>query len=111
MAGSSKCGRESTRPMKTRSPVLHNQIRGDCRLFCRCERRNVVKIEIELKHVDARLAEEAQLPPLGVPRDHLADCILGEMTLAGDASHLELRACRCDVRIEAGCRGSLQAYP
>src|SRR5713101_115654 len=32
------------------------------------------------------------------------------MAFTGDASHLELRACRGDVRIEAGGRGCDQVY-
>ena len=49
-----------------------------------------IEREIQLEHVDARLAEEAERPALGVRRDEAPDIRLGDAALARDARHLEL---------------------
>ena len=67
-----------------------------------------IKGEVELKGIDARFAEDAKLPRLGVTGDQGSYVGLGQVTLAGDTRNLEFSRGRRDVRIEAGTGGGDQ---
>src|SRR5262245_48511957 len=60
-----------------------------------------IEREVQLQHVDARLAEDRPLPPFGVSTDEVADAVLGQSTDARDARDLVRGGGRADVRIES----------
>lgn len=61
-----------------------------------------IKFEVEFEDVDAGLAEETELAIKGMLRYEMADSILSEVTLAGYAGNLKLRASRRDVGVQTG---------
>ena len=67
-----------------------------------------VERQIELQHVDMRLADDAEEAALGVGLDELPDLVLRQAARLGDARHLEQRAGGRDVGIEAARRGGDQ---
>ena len=64
-----------------------------------------VEGEVELEHVDAGLAEEAQRAPVRVLADQLLDGRERQVPHGGDAPRLQLRVGRRDVRVDARARG------
>ena len=63
-----------------------------------------VEFEIELEHVDASLAEEAEGSRFGVRIDELANLRFRHPAFAGYAWNLKVCCCWGDVRIKAGRR-------
>ena len=61
---------------------------------------SAVQIQVKFQHVDARFAQEPQLPSFGVPGNELAQLVFTHPAFAGDARYLELCVCWGDVRIE-----------
>ncbi len=60
--------------------------------------------EVELEHVDPRLAEEPERPALGVVVDEVEHVVDGEAALVGDPRGLEPGVGDRDVGVEAGAR-------
>ena len=64
----------------------------------------LVQRQVQLQHVDARLAQKARGPAFGVLRDQLTDLVRGDAAGFRDARHLRFRRLRADVGIEAAGR-------
>ena len=60
-----------------------------------------VEREVELQHVDPRLAEEPEVPCLNPRLHEVAHGLLVEAARLGDPVDLEQRVRRADVRVEA----------
>ena len=71
----------------------------DPSIYCSAHR---VEREIQLEHVHACAAEEAERRRFGVLADQLADAFDGDAARRGDSLRLELGGGRRDVRIETG---------
>ena len=67
-----------------------------------------VKGEVELKDIDARFAEDAELARLSVLEYESAELGLGRVPLAGDARNLEFNGGGRDIGIEPGAGGGDQ---
>lgn len=65
----------------------------------------VVQVEVQAKHVDARFSEQAEGAAFGVFLHQRANGGLREMAGGGDCVYLVERRGRRDVWIEAGCGG------
>src|SRR5688572_4964402 len=60
-----------------------------------------IERQVQREDVDPRLAEDAELPALGVPCHERANRLLGHAACLGDARHLEVGAGGRDMRIES----------
>ena len=60
-----------------------------------------IQREIHFQYIHPRLAEEAQLAAAGVLANDLANLILAQTPLAGEARYLEFRCRRRDVWIQS----------
>ena len=63
-----------------------------------------VQIQIQLKHVDSRLSEEAQLARQSVLLNELLYLVFGNSTLAGNSRNLKLGRSGRNIGIESGSR-------
>jgi hypothetical protein len=61
----------------------------------------LVERNIQFQHVDAGLAEKAQLPLLYMAFDQRTDAVFAKAAYAGNARHLEECGSGSDVRVEA----------
>src|SRR5262249_37782591 len=66
---------------------------------------HAVEGEVEQQNVDARLAQDTELPALDLGFDQLADARLVELPRLRDPGHLVERGRRADVRVEPASRG------
>ena len=64
-----------------------------------------IERKVQLQYIDARLAEESQLPSFDMGGDHLPDICFLQAALASHARDLKFGGRGGDVRIEARCRG------
>lgn len=64
-------------------------------------RKLAVKIQVEFKYIDARLAEEPELAPLRMRSNQCKHLGLTHSAFTGDAWYLESRAFGRNVRIES----------
>src|SRR6478609_1982749 len=88
-------------------------MRSSPRLVAYCEvltstsssRVLVIEFDIELQHVDAGLAHEAQPAAVGAVRDGLFDVVNADSAGLGHAVHLKVGVCGRDVRVEAAAAG------
>jgi hypothetical protein len=64
------------------------------------ERRSPVQLQIQLEHVDSWLSKNAQLTIQCVTYHNLANSVLTQVALIGNASDLKVRSGWRDVRIE-----------
>src|SRR5476651_753516 len=64
----------------------------------------LIEGEVELQHIDPRLAEKSKLASGGVRVDEATDVRFGDAPLPRDPWYLKLCRRRRDVRVEAGGR-------
>src|SRR4029077_20098679 len=60
-----------------------------------------IQRKIQFENVDARIAENAEIAPIGVLLNQFANLLLRQSTSFGDARSLQLRVAQADLRIEA----------
>ena len=64
----------------------------------------LVEREVQLKYIDSRVAEDAEITPIGVLPDELADFVFAQCPSSSHARDLELCSAQADLRIESAAR-------